>query len=484
VTPPISPRGDVGRLVFDPFAGMQLVGTDAIWHYDGVHWSIVADLAQPGTRWYHSLAHDRARGRTVLFGGRIVGATLSNETWELDDVRWNRVTTPTSPPARTGQALAYDSARQRLLLFGGRDAAGLLLQDTWTYDGVQWSQQATSHSPSARQWVAMTDDEVRGRVVLFGGGNANGRGLPIAWHERYVLADTWEYDGSDWIAVATATTPAARAWHAMAFDAARNRVVMFGGGNATSAGLADTWLYDGANWVQAMTANVPPVNAGTLAYDAARGRMMLFGYGGPTGSESWEFDGTDWQAAAAMSPAGSIGSSSAYDVARRRVVLYSGESLPLNSFPEMYGDSWFYVPAAAATWTRYGTGCAGSNGTPTLGAAPNQLPVLGSTFTLRLGSLPLPSGLAVLVFGTGIVQWNGAQLPLPLDAFGLPGCKAWLAPEADVLVGHSGGAASVALAIPNVPALSGMLLAAQAIVFDQAAGRIGTASNGGIMILH
>jgi hypothetical protein len=58
--------------------------------------------------------------------------------------------------------------------------------------------------------------------------------------------DTWEWNGSagTWTAVSGGIRPPARAAHALAFDALRGRVVLFGGYAEPFAGtvaLQDTW---------------------------------------------------------------------------------------------------------------------------------------------------------------------------------------------------------------------------------------------------
>ena len=65
--------------------------------------------------------------------------------------------------------------------------------------------------PPGRGYHAMAYDAVRQRVVLFGGSNTN-----------TILNDTWEYDGTTWTQRTPATSPSARGAHAMAYDAARD----------------------------------------------------------------------------------------------------------------------------------------------------------------------------------------------------------------------------------------------------------------------
>ena len=48
-----------------------------------------------------------------------------------------------------------------------------------------------------------------------------------------------------WLHVTPAASPPTRVNHAMVYDAARGRVVLFGGDNTINGYLVDTWTYDG-----------------------------------------------------------------------------------------------------------------------------------------------------------------------------------------------------------------------------------------------
>jgi len=84
----------------------------------------------------------------------------------------------------------------------------------------------------------MAYDAARRQVVLFGGVNPN---------SGVLLNDTWVWDGSNWTQKSPQTSPPAREGHAMAYDIARGRVVLFGGLDAKMNTLNDTWLWDGIN---------------------------------------------------------------------------------------------------------------------------------------------------------------------------------------------------------------------------------------------
>jgi hypothetical protein len=67
-------------------------------------------------------------------------------------------------------------------MFGGFDNVVGFANDTREYDGVNWTQVTTASSPSARDAHAMTYDSARGKVVIFGG------------YDGSNVNDTWEYD--------------------------------------------------------------------------------------------------------------------------------------------------------------------------------------------------------------------------------------------------------------------------------------------------
>ena len=60
------------------------------------------------------------------------------------------------------------------------------------------------------------------------------------------VAHTWKWDGAAWTRVAT-TGPPPRFVSAMAYDAARAEVVLFGG-SVPDGYLGDTWVWDGTAW--------------------------------------------------------------------------------------------------------------------------------------------------------------------------------------------------------------------------------------------
>jgi len=257
-------------------------GTET-WEWDGTIWMQQTPLVSPPARSNHAMVYDAARERVVLFGGAGSGwYNYLTGTWEWDGTTWVKRTPPTSPGGRMYHAMVYDTARQRVVLFGGYTGAfsgTRSLNDTWEWDGTTWVQQTPEVSPVTRFEHAMAYDEARGRTVLFGGSHS-GHGDQ---------GDTWEWDGTTWVQQTPAIFPTSRYDHEMAYDAARERVVLFGG---QGGGSQDTWEWNGAIWVRQTPSTSPSgSNSFTMAYHAASERIMLFGQ---YSNGTWEWDGSEW----------------------------------------------------------------------------------------------------------------------------------------------------------------------------------------------
>ena len=196
-------------------------------------------------------------------------------------------TAPTTPGARFGHAMSFHAGTGRTIVFGGeRTVEGRTrLGDTWAWDGTAWTR-VDSTGPSPRMDIAMAYDAARDRVVLFGGNGINAARL----------TDTWEWDGRSW-AMRSDSGPGARIHPVMAYDARRQRIVLYGGaGGASSRGwLTDTWEWDGRRWERRATEG--PQYVASAAYDATRQAVVALTLdaqdGSPvTGMSVW--DGTKW----------------------------------------------------------------------------------------------------------------------------------------------------------------------------------------------
>jgi hypothetical protein len=284
------------------------------WLWSGITWTQAVPETSPPERYGLALAYDSASGKTMLFGGRGT-TTVKNDTWEWGGANWTQKSPATSPPVRYFHSLAYDRARGKTVLFGGTSNENSGKNDTWEWDGVNWTQKTPAAKPTARFGTALAYDSSRAKTVLFGGGVISGGILST-------FNDTWEWDGVNWTQKFPATSPSVRYKHALAYDGIRGRTVLFGG--ISTVGKSDTWEWDGVNWTQIVPAASPPARyEHALAYDSARGKTVLFG--GAYLNDTWEWDGVNWmQKFPAASPAGRNRSALAYDSARGKTVLFGG----------------------------------------------------------------------------------------------------------------------------------------------------------------
>lgn len=233
---------------------------------------------------------------------------------------------------------AFDEARGRFVVFGGyRD--GAYDGETWEHDGARWTR-VTISGPSARNSPALAYDAKRKLVVLFGGDTrASGP-----------LGDTWTWDGINW-KQRDVPGPVARTTHTMTYDASRERIVLFGG-VAGGHMLSDTWEWDGARWEQRAAGGPPPRSLNGLAYDALRRRVVMFGGmsafrpGAPPLADTWEWDGQRWTAFAGTGPSARDHTAMAFDELRGAVVMHGGGEGVARA------ESWAFDGNA---WTRLAT---------------------------------------------------------------------------------------------------------------------------------
>jgi hypothetical protein len=327
------------------------------------------------------------------------------------------------PPPGFGMG-AYDSARQVIVAVLGTHSTGL---QTWEWNGATWQQRGTGPQP-ARHSFGLAFDAARGVTVLFGG-NA---GL-----DEDSFADTWTWNGTAWTQVMNGG-PMPRSSPGMVFDVQRQTVVLFGGKGqfgGQGAFFADTWEWNGSQWVAhfGVVGPSPRRAAVNLVHDAQRNRTVLHGGSDGTGSlnDTWEWNGSAWSQLQPQGVPGGYLAGMVQDDARGVIVAIVGQN-----------GTWEYVPGSAvpATFTSFGSGCAGPAGVPSLSAVAGSLPRIGTTLQLRLTNLP-PSFLNVPLgfLGFDATTWSGVPLPLSLTPLGFTGCEALLAPvRADGLTNMSG----------------------------------------------
>lgn len=231
----------------------------------------------------------------------------------------------TGPSARWYDVLAYDSARGVTVLFGGHrgGGGGTWFGDTWEWDGAEWAL-SNEAGPAARYETAMAYDAAREVVVLFGGADG-----------ETTFGDTWEWDGVAW--TLAATEGPGRRRHALAYDAARGVTVVYGG-ECDDCNEPYTWEWDGRSWTRIVPPFGPPSRQWpAMTFDSLRGVVVLFGGDGfESGyrSDTWEWNGLVWAEVAVSGPSARYGHAMVYDSSRNRTILFGGQDGLLK------GDTW------------------------------------------------------------------------------------------------------------------------------------------------
>lgn len=191
-----------------------------------------------------------------------------------------------------------------------------------------------AQQPTVRRSAAMAYDSARDRIVMVAG-RINLMGSSVYPQE------TWEFDGSSWLLRGQVGPVAWGGYNdttnvAACYDSQRQVTVAI---ESLPQGPTNFHEWNGQNW--SLVLSVP---ASTLpwrydfevVYDAARGVVVLFG--GHDGSNSygdtWEWNGTTLQLRSNTGPAPRWGHAMAWDEGRGRVVLHGGRGA------QFYGDMW------------------------------------------------------------------------------------------------------------------------------------------------
>ncbi|MCB9879096.1 MAG: hypothetical protein H6835_15985 [Planctomycetes bacterium] len=421
-------------------------------------WQQAVPATQPAARSSAAIGTDLVGGRVLLFGG-AAGTSYLGDTWAYDGTDWSPIV-GAAPPARAGAAAAFDASRGALVLYGGINGVSTssYLAGTWEFANGAWSQRPNGGLPPRRFGHAMAYDAARGRVVMFGGRTYAG---------TIFLQDTWEWDGTSWTPFTPAHRPSNRMGHAMAFDANLGEVVLFGGLQLGGPFQADTWSWNGLDWTLRSPAASPSPRADhAMAADVERAVVVLHGgYDGADLGDTWQWDGAVWvQVATPVQPGTRALAAISCGPAGRHVVLFGGEGAvgPVSG-------TWRFGQLAQVD--SFGVGC----GTPPLLLEPanGSLPVLGQGFACELAEVPA-GGLPFLSFGFSASAAGGAPLPLDLSWLGMTGC--WLYHD-PVLLGWSlvpsGASWASSLPLAGGSALAGVRLYAQAYALAPGSNALG-----------
>lgn len=213
-------------------------------------------------------------------------------------------------PSPRGMAeMAYDSQSGVFVMFGGLtgpfDRAGSVIGGTWVFDPATgtWTERTPDPAPPALLAANLAYDAQSDRIVLWGGANASFQGNTDVW--------TYDVDADAWtmLDIDPATGPEHRAGSRMAYDASEDVVVMYGGQDTTNGSFPETtWLLDidAPAWTQVETADHPPGRFFFgMAYEPSTERVYVWGGGAPILNTMWAFDASagTWAELPATQPA-------------------------------------------------------------------------------------------------------------------------------------------------------------------------------------
>jgi subtilisin-like proprotein convertase family protein len=334
-------------LLFGGNHGEHLFSSErTTWEWDGNSFtklretSVYADynVATPDARSVGAMAFDTQENRFLLFGGLLTTQYVANDTWGWDGQQWTQLGDGDPAPGQRGRhAMAYDTLDEELVLFGGATEELLFCADneTWVFQEGTWEKKSPTSSPGPREHHAMTYDTARDRVVLYGGQDLCNPAQPTG---------TWEWNGTTWQEITTSDSPGQQVKPKLVFDEIRQVSVLF------DHETGEVWEWDGNNWRQPPVAdpesdgNPGPIASSTLAYDPdARAVVLITGVlaNGSITDLAWAWNGRSWRLLDIADPLGNGGLTprreavSGFDPIRNELMITSGLSAG-----EIIDDSW------------------------------------------------------------------------------------------------------------------------------------------------
>lgn len=172
--------------------------------------------------------------------------------------------------------------------------------------------------PSFRKAPAMAYDAADDYVVLFGGYAS----------ASMFYSDTWTFHAGKWTQLFPASHPPARAYASMVYDAKDGYILLFGGFNH-SGKFGDTWTFRGGVWTQWFLSVSPaPRYGASMAFDPHDNYTVLFGGQSQTAilNDTWTFLNGNWTQLTIASPARRLGAEMVYDYTDGYVFLWGGFS--------------------------------------------------------------------------------------------------------------------------------------------------------------
>ena len=253
----------------------------------------------PSARFGHAAVYDSTDNRMVVFGGAQGVASpppCLNDVYVLEyatgiggTTSWIRlIPTGGAPAPRYGHTAVYDPNGNAMIVFGGNNCSSTYYNDVWVLknanslgDTPAWVQLSPSGpTPPVRAFSSAVYDETNNRMIVFGGFNGSYLG------DLWVLTNANGTGGTPgWLQLTPSGSPSPRSGHSAVYDAADNRMIVFGGTTGKGA-LGETWVLASANGLVGTPSwdplvpgseNAPRRAYHSAIYDPGSNKMIIFG---------------------------------------------------------------------------------------------------------------------------------------------------------------------------------------------------------------
>ncbi len=188
---------------------------------------------------------------------------------------WTHLAPKGTHPAVTGASGVYDAASDRMIVFGGRDGKGDNRNDVWVLTNAnglggqgQWINlipNGAAGSPAPRSGHSAVYDAADNRLIIFGG--CGGYCVP-ALNDVWVLTNANGLGGTPaWTQLSAQSpygAPAARTNAASAYDPTGNSLIIVGGQDGSAdlcSTLSDLWTLSNANGLGGAPEWIPQQNS-------------------------------------------------------------------------------------------------------------------------------------------------------------------------------------------------------------------------------
>jgi uncharacterized repeat protein (TIGR01451 family) len=290
-----SPPGTAGHTAIYDEANQQMVTFGGCCFITDTH---VLDLTSGNENWEqllppgpspwlesgHAAVSDAENDHMIVWGGKW--ATADTYALELTpcNEKWMNLTIAGAPPRRRmGHTAIYDATNRRVIIFAGYiGEPPYFVNDVWALylplGEERWQEILPPDPlPPPRAGPTAIYDAANQRMIVFGGVDFYWRTLNDVW-ALYLTPgeERWEQ------IFPSGSPPVSRVEHTAVYDPDHERMIMFGGYNDHNY-FHDVWALDLAlgheAWREIFPSGISPVKRGnhSAIYDATNERMVIFG---------------------------------------------------------------------------------------------------------------------------------------------------------------------------------------------------------------